>query len=421
MLRHLLHLSLVVATTGAFAKTTAGYTPPPPPTLQLAPTVVAPSSISLTEVGDGQVRVSWVNAGNVARVDIIAGPSTSAVGTSVVRTLASQTYGTTTTTTLPVRLDATTCFWVKVINGSESATTRPRCISTRDGLHRPLWRAQVRIDVANVADGGTDSAINVGLNSRFEELLPRGGNLTWIDSPTDDFEAGDRRTYDVRTNGVGDISDVHMLLVENDGSDGVCVENVELWLNEQPAFRRRFSPCQWLDNSRIGFGHADLRASPDWQALTARGPTLPMPYAQLDSVVTASVGHALHGTNIDFNDDEDVGGSGVDSRHRSYSYDFTGDYYFPATLSFELESTTTCVGDRAEHHLTMVNDHVTADWIFLLAWPIAQLVVELTGPSIPSSWTDISFGTCANGRPEVVLCMMHDGVMVQSSDDGLCH
>ena len=51
-----------------------------------------------------------------------------------------------------------------------------------------MWRAQLRVRVCNVDNGGTDNKVLAWLN---------GSNYTVMDIPVNDFEQGSDHTYDL--------------------------------------------------------------------------------------------------------------------------------------------------------------------------------------------------------------------------------
>lgn len=103
-----------------------------------------------------------------------------------------------------------------------------------------IWRAQVRIVTANVDDAETDSQIRVELKS---------GNRTWLDSDQDDFERGSDRTYDLRLDGINQLSDLDYFFIGKSGDDGWAIRRIYLIINNRTIYYGNFTQPLWLDNS----------------------------------------------------------------------------------------------------------------------------------------------------------------------------
>src|SRR3546814_21118493 len=78
------------------------------------------------------------------------------------------------------------------MNAFSALYTPARCVITHDDRDRPVFRLRLQVHVADVADAGTDDALEVRLPSPAW-LVPAvtnwrpAGNSTWVDSPANDL------------------------------------------------------------------------------------------------------------------------------------------------------------------------------------------------------------------------------------------
>lgn len=111
----------------------------------------------------------------------------------------------------------------------------------------PVWRAQLRLAIANVSDAGTDDDVQVQLNVK---------NSTWLDYARNDFERNKTYTYDLALTKVTKLEEITKLRIRKTGTDAICVRSVTLLINGKTIYSKTFgntqSTCQWLDN---GDGH----------------------------------------------------------------------------------------------------------------------------------------------------------------------
>ncbi|HEX6953746.1 MAG TPA: fibronectin type III domain-containing protein [Agromyces sp.] len=181
-----------------------------------------------------------------------------------------------------------------------------------------VWRAQLRIRIADIEDADTSDPIRVRLTSPLDNFNPHG-NERWLDyGPRwenvgafgiwrDDFARGREFTYDLDQQSVGALADITMLIIEKVGSDAVGIAEIALLVDEVEVFSRHFgetaSTCLWLDDGdghepRYTVWHGELRAHPSWQAIVASPPPPPRKIANADLVsrIEGLIGHAIHGT-----------------------------------------------------------------------------------------------------------------------------
>jgi hypothetical protein len=213
------------------------------------------------------------------------------------------------------------CYRVRSENAQGVVTTpmnNRACGYTRDGNGIRVWRIQLRVRTADVSDAGTGDAVQVRLTSPLATYNPTG-NRRWLDyGPRwegagfvgwrDDFARNREFTYDLDQSYIGELSDITMLTIDKEGSDGVAIAEIALLVNEQEVFSRVFgetsSTCLWLDNES---GHSpsytvwlsELRAHPSWQAFVANppGPPFRIPNQALVGRIEGMIGHTIHGTD----------------------------------------------------------------------------------------------------------------------------
>ncbi len=180
-----------------------------------------------------------------------------------------------------------------------------------------VWRVQLRVRTADVADAGTSDAIEARLTSPLSTFNPNG-NRRWLDyGPRwegsglsgwrDDFARDREFTYDLDQRYVRELSDITMLTIAKDGTDAVGIAEIGLLVNNEEVFTRVFgetaSSCLWIDDGdghqpQYTVWHGELRADPKWQAYVAGSRPRPftIPNAELVSRIESLVGHAIHGT-----------------------------------------------------------------------------------------------------------------------------
>ena len=201
--------------------------------------------------------------------------------------------------------DAGYCYRAVATNSYGSSTSGQRCAYTSEAVAEPVWRAQLRVEVADVSDAGTDNSLRVRLNSGSSSTLPYG-NESWLDYSHDDFERGSDFVYDLSLDSVESLEDVTGLTIYKEGSDAICIRELELVINDEPVYIKSYGntsqTCRWLDNdpgftSTLNASHADLRAHDLWDAFDD---ALPLVFFndELISRVEGMLGDAAHGTAL---------------------------------------------------------------------------------------------------------------------------
>lgn len=359
------------------------------------------------------VAVNWYNTSNASSATLWR-----AIGNSVysaVTTVSNGSFVATTNTTItdshpPV--DAVVCYKVAVTNNGETASTDAICVLTPDGKKRPLWRAALRVRVADVSNAGTDSAVHVRLNSPAGSPFSPNGNETWIDTPKDDFESDTTRDYELLLSRLGgDVTDVKMISILVEGDDALCIRSLELFLNGQSVFAQDFgSAGRWVsEGNQLTVTSEQLRASPAWQTAPNVVRPTPYPYAAIDAAATAAVGNALHGRDVSFRDTSNNPNTVTTSPNRRvYEWDVTSDG-FPVKLQAELLTSTTCVNGTMRGRLFVgAVDADAASWFPILLPLLSGAIVEALEPTFPSLFNEeFSLGPCTADQH---LCFMAEGL-----------
>ncbi len=92
-----------------------------------------------------------------------------------------------------------------------------------------VWRAQIEITVADIANAGTDDTVFVSLNKN---------NYTRLDYARDDFKRGDTFTYDLLLDNVARLANITELSVgrQVDKNDSLRLSGFRLLINGQTIF-----------------------------------------------------------------------------------------------------------------------------------------------------------------------------------------
>ncbi|MCB1739287.1 MAG: hypothetical protein KDK91_02880 [Gammaproteobacteria bacterium] len=319
-----LSLCAVVPQNAAALKSTAVFNPRNPvvigPVLpEIEPDVKAPLDFNLPNRTDTMVGLRWWNqrAPQTLIKRRIAGGAWSTI--KVLGPLPDNQY--VDFQDLEAEPDAEHCYVITATDGVgifSSISTPMRCAYTRDGRDIPVHRLQLRIRIADVSHAGTDDDLEVRLQTpswivpTTTNWIPRGNN-TWVDSTADDFERGTDRSYDLMTSRVSQASDITMITVAKTGDDALCIAELELFIDEVPAFDRTFgetaSSCVWVtDKTPLTIGFEELRAHPSWFNLSL-STFVGFSAEAFRSIIEATFAHELHG-------DGDLRNGGLTTSHR---------------------------------------------------------------------------------------------------------
>jgi hypothetical protein len=232
--------------------------------------------------------------------------------------------------------DTRYCYRVRVENefayGSRT-TLQPNqaCGYTRGAKSLKVWRAQLTIRTADVADAGTGDSVKVLLNSPLITYAP-SGNSTWLDyGPriigsiqtqsgtvqvwSDDFDRGREFTYDLNLSDISELSDITMITIAKEGTNALGIAEISLKINGVEVFERLFgetaSTCLWIDEDDgyspiYSIWQSELRAHPGWQGYIASPPAAPFVISndEIVSRLESMIGNEIHGTGAYWDKDQ---------------------------------------------------------------------------------------------------------------------
>ncbi|HVH42034.1 MAG TPA: PLAT/LH2 domain-containing protein, partial [Labilithrix sp.] len=129
-----------------------------------------------------------------------------------------------------------------------AAVTVPAAADTDSELRTRINRLtprdlRLRIEVADKKDANTDDKVWVSFNGRSERFYLNHGKI--------DFKRGDETIYDLPLTHEK-IGDLDRLKLGKDGTNGMCVAEMEVTMNDfvvaSKSFRNESGGCHWLDN-----------------------------------------------------------------------------------------------------------------------------------------------------------------------------
>lgn len=242
-----------------------------------------------------------------------------------------------------------------------------------------IWRAQLRLRTANVTDAGTDDSVHVTFNDF---------NGTWVDYGSDDFERGNDFTYDLLLDNVSELSDINDIYIWSTGTDGWCIEELSLLINNTEIFNQHFgstpSTCRWIDkdNGEAGYlfiTRPMLRAHPLWQSYQQPAPPLSLLRDELESRIESMIGDAIHYESAHWGEldgDRYVEVSRLDDQAVRVTVDLVAEVTLAGVsgpdaevdLQFDLRFSGSCTDGQAplELHIAVENVQATADFDWLM-------------------------------------------------------
>ena len=181
-------------------------------------------------------------------------------------------------------------------NGSTCLTSSTMAF-TPSAVAYGAGRLQLRVHVAQA----TAHASNLHVRAELSAW-----NATWLDSTKTDFAVGSNLTYDLLTDYIGGRSDILFVDLWTPDSDGVCVDDLQLKVDDTTTFHQSFAPCRWVGNGgELDIPFAALRSSAEWQAYAPHnyvpGSSPPVSFIGftgegLTSLLDASMGSQLRNT-----------------------------------------------------------------------------------------------------------------------------
>ena len=154
-----------------------------------------------------------------------------------------------------------------------------------------LFRVQLRVKTANRKNAGTDDSVLVRLSN---------GQGTWVDTAANDHERGRTYVYDLMLPNSGmKVQNISKLEISKTGSDGWCIESLELLVNNGVIFQKTFSGGHWLDNSKgrqrkLVISSKTLRSNSKWRRFQNPRPSPVIKRAELEQRIESIIGHHMH-------------------------------------------------------------------------------------------------------------------------------
>jgi len=199
------------------------------------------------------------------------------------------------------------CFRSQAYNQHGTRNSAVRCAYTTDGQENKVWRVQVELTTSHVSYADTDDGIWVRLNTASGSYEPHG-NFTWMDYATDDFEKNQVKKFDLNLSGISDMSDINRIYFGKSGSDGWCMKQVKLIVNEVNVFEKSFnnepSGCHWMDNDNghsnyFYIGRNEIRNHPNWIGYNQDGAlwllsAFGITSEDMEDRIEGIVGHMMH-------------------------------------------------------------------------------------------------------------------------------
>lgn len=178
--------------------------------------------------------------------------------------------------------------------GMLAGGTPPVVMTTAAAEGTAVLSAVLSIRTCDKKDTKTDDAV-------YAEL--RDGARTWLDYGRNDFERNATYDYDLDLTGISTVADITRLRIHKNGSNGLCISRVRLYINQVLAFERSYASGRWLDNSdadrTLEFSSAALRADAHWSAVNLNlAKTAEVTRAEFESLIESLVGTAIHGNAL---------------------------------------------------------------------------------------------------------------------------
>jgi hypothetical protein len=178
-------------------------------------------------------------------------------------------------------LNTQNCYYVRAGDGTYWSFSNIACAYAPDPDHpHAVGKVQVRLKLSTASTAVTSSNVRV----RLSYGIPGGGAApiyTWLDShDTPFYTPGAQELFTLRNDDIHDLSDITMIRVEVPGDDGLCLNQIELVVDDTVAYRKSSpysqgcgdgNPFEWswhsglVDGSTEEISFAELRNSSLWK------------------------------------------------------------------------------------------------------------------------------------------------------------
>ena len=193
-----------------------------------------------------------------------------------------------------------TIYCYRIVASNDGGATKngiEKCALTAKRGSPGVYRAQLRLRMADVEDAGGDDKLGVNLNTNA-----LGYNHTGINYAHDDFERNSDFTYDLNLNSIGKLHDISNIKITKYGSDALCIRSFSLLVNGVDVFTRNYgntsATCHWMDSddghsNTLNVTHAELRAASSFANFQPPFPSLSVPKAEMISRIESLMGDLI--------------------------------------------------------------------------------------------------------------------------------
>jgi hypothetical protein len=165
--------------------------------------------------------------------------------------------------------DTRYCYAIESFNALGARRSGFTCTYTRFDDDVDIWRLQLRVNIANVANAGIDHPLIVSTGSNGQYY----GVATYLDYGHDDFERNSDFIYDLNMGHIRKLSDIVDISVAGSGDDTdiALVEDLALLVNGHTVFSRHFgrTATSALRLGQYRVERVELHSDPLWLSYIA--------------------------------------------------------------------------------------------------------------------------------------------------------
>lgn len=253
----------------------------------MSPRVLA-TATSAAMPGSATFKLGWQSSGSPSNVQIYR--QTWTLGATNTREFTQQpalmladlgplTNGFQTWTDPSPALNTRNCYYIRGGDGTYWSYSNTACAYSPDPNNpHPVSKVAIRLKLSSASTAVTASNVRVRLNYGVPGSAPI---YTWLDATHSPFfTPGAEETFILRSPEIQDLSDITMIRVEVPGTDGLCLQELELKVDDARAFRKTSStqqcgngsPFNWawhsgyIDGEAVEIPFEELRNSSTWSA-----------------------------------------------------------------------------------------------------------------------------------------------------------
>lgn len=272
-----------------------------------------------------------------------------------------------------------------------------------------IWRAQIELKIGDKDEAETDDNVFVKLN---------GEHLAWLESSQDDFQRNSQLKYDLVIPFDLTIGKIEGLAIGLEGknsdsseTDGICIEEITLWINNDAIYQRSFLQedvfdpefiikCIWIDPDErlkpnfILINAEELKSSALWKNFRNQHPPTTVNSEVIEDILENWYGHGLrHFSPFEYgklNGDEYVELRAINTTHFEVDFDLKKNIPHALDLGVEYNAiyTVYCWENSDVYGIVPVRYEVTKDSTWYA--DLAKIVVDFPRKpiSVYSPWGD---------------------------------